>query len=140
MADHELPVVARRGEEGEIVRILIHEEWFDKLTPIFRHFKEISSIISVESIPTDLTEALEKPFELINSLCVEFGISGWMFSLSLIYVLHWAAAKGVSLGKFIYEQANTGFTLGGPHGATYGGEHGGTYGNLDITVVKEIGG
>ena len=61
-----------------------------------------------------------------------------MFSVSLVYVLQWAAAKAVTVGEFVYEQASTEFTLGGEHGAMMGGKHGGTLGDAGITVVKEI--
>ena len=76
MADHRLPVVARRDENGGIIRILIYENWFERLAPILRYFKEVSSVASIEAIPSKIAQDLEKPIELINSPSVRFGISG----------------------------------------------------------------
>lgn len=123
-----LPVVTKRGENGELVRVLIHEDWFDSLSPLFRAFSWAGSAVTVESIPDELAQALQKPLELISSFVVEFGAFGWGFSLSLIFLMRWAASKGVAVGKFVYEE------VGGYGRGRYGE---GRYGK-PIEVVKEI--
>ncbi|SDD17471.1 hypothetical protein [Natrinema hispanicum] len=123
-----LPVVTKRGENGELVRVLIHENWFDKLSPLFSAFRWVRAYVAVESIPQELVQALQKPLELISSFVVDFGAFGWTFSLSLILLMEWAASKGVAVGKFVYEEVS------GYGRARYGE---GRYGK-PIQVVKEI--
>lgn len=84
--------------------------------------------MSVESIPREIAQSLEVPLELISSFVVEFGSLGWGFSLSLIFLMQWAASKGVAVGKFVYEEVS-GFGRGGFGEGEFG---------KPIEVVKEI--
>ena len=127
------PIEIRKDDQSKIARILIRQDWYDRLLPIYNYGKMLAGLVAVERVPVNF----EKAAELIQDLIIEFGSYGWLFSLSIIKILLWAAGKPVSVGKFVYERISSGFTYGGSSGATLGGDNGGTFGGSTIQV-KEI--
>lgn len=133
MINENLPILVDRDNKGDILRILIREDWYDKLLPLYEKAKVLTSVAGISKVPAEL----ERATELINSLIIDHNAIGWGFSFSLIAIFLWAANKATSVGKFVYEKVGTGFTLGGTNGATLGGPHGGTLGSYRI-AVKEL--
>lgn len=101
MVEIDWPIVPKYGENGELVRILLHDDWYDRLLPVYKYF---SWAIGGIAISPPSSSALKKAGELIQSLVFEFQFHGWAFSLSLLYFLHKAAKKAVTVGKFIYKR------------------------------------
>jgi hypothetical protein len=127
------PPIEPKKEGEKLTGILIHEDWYDRLHPIYKYGKQLAGSVTIEKVPLEF----KKPAELIRDLVIEFGSNGWVFSLSIISVLLWAAHKAIEVGKFTYQKISHGSTYGGSHGATYGGSSGCTLGGSTIQV-KEI--
>lgn len=100
---HLLPITVHPdGERGAI--LVIQEDWFERLEPVYRYFERLNGAIGVEKAPAALDEAID----LINDLVVEFGVIGWVFSVSLLYCLRWAAANVIGLGKLVFKERGWG--------------------------------
>jgi hypothetical protein len=125
MVDERLPIRFRR-EDGEIGRILLLEEWYDKLAPLFEYFRTGAGIVGL----SEYSEDLEPAFEFFRHLIAEFEIAGWAFTFSLIALLQWAAKQAITLGKFSYEHAGWSYDT-----MVYGS---GTYGGEDNLEIREI--
>ena len=125
MVDKDWPIVPRYGEDDELVRILIHEDWYDHLLPVYKWFLYITGASSVTP-PSDST--LNEAGELFESLIVDFELSGWVFSISIIMFLYYAAQEFVSVGKFVYRR------VGGYGQSSYGNS---SYGRAR-TIIEEF--
>lgn len=129
MEEGKLPVKLKGGKGEKNHRVLIHEDWYDRLKPIYEFLS--TGVLEVTSV-----SVFDRTIELVESLAFEFGAIGWAMSISTMAILREAAEKSITIGKFVYERKSSGFTLGGAHGATLGGQNGGTLGGSSI-VVKE---
>lgn len=113
MVGMDWPIVPQYREDGKLVRILLHEDWYDRLLPVYKGFLWMGSGVNAVSPPTN--SALDNAGELFVSLVFEFEILGWVFSWSVLCFLYAtakkAAKKVVTVGKFAYER--TGFGEGG---------------------------
>lgn len=125
MVEMDWPIVPKYREDGELVRILLHEDWYDRLLPVYKYFLWMTGSGIAATPPSN--SALHKVGEMIGSLVFEFELLGWVFSFSVLYFLYEAAKKVVTVGKFVYERAG--------YGAGRYGE--GPYG-VSQTIIKEF--
>lgn len=101
MVDRNWPIVPQYGENDELVRILLHKDWYDELLSVYKWLLRISGVTSVTP-PSN--SALNEAGELFKSLIVDFEQFGWVFSISIIMFLYYAAQEFVSVGKFVYRR------------------------------------
>lgn len=99
MSKSESPIHIQQGEDGTFVKILLLDNWYDTLKPIYDLFKPPLEAISITKVP----EAFDEFEALFNYLIVEFEAVDWGFAIGLLVVLRLAAKKGIALGKFTYE-------------------------------------
>lgn len=107
--ENKLPIRFRRNEDGELVKILLEKEWYDRLVPVYEAFKAISNSVKITRSPVTLGAA----GELFNSLILEFGAVGWGFAIGILSILRLAAERSISLAKIVYE------VVGGYDAASY---------------------
>lgn len=86
-------------EEGFQLRVLLLEDWYDRLKALYDYLEWIAAGVSVESIP----EHIEACFEWLSVLSTEIGASGWIFTIGIVGWVTRLVKNQVSLGKFTYE-------------------------------------
>ncbi|USZ67062.1 hypothetical protein NGM10_10000 [Halorussus salilacus] len=93
-------------KENSPIRVLLYEDWYNRLKPLYVHLEKISACVSIDDIP----DYIETHFEWVSQLFVEISAYGWQVSFGifdLIYrlimglVIRWAKGQ-ISLGKFTY--------------------------------------
>ncbi len=97
MVDYMTPVRIDRGD-GDLVRLLLQEEWYDTLKPIYDWFVELGDVVSVNVPPTVAGPATD----FINQMTVDFGVGGFTISLCVLGLLKRAAEGATTLVKFTY--------------------------------------
>lgn len=100
MVDIQSPIHYRRDDDGGIVRILLLEEWYDWLKPIYDSIRTLLDVAHIREVP----DAAKTAARFFVDLIIQFEVSGWVFGLSILALLHWAAQKAITLGKFTYEK------------------------------------
>lgn len=97
------PIRLSKNGDGEIVRILLLDEWYDVLKPVYDHFATVSGMVGVKEYPEHFEEIADSTAQLFNHLIIEYGVAGWGFVISMFTILRWAAEQAISLRKFTYE-------------------------------------
>lgn len=103
------------GEDGELVRVHLHEDWYDRLKLLYDYFDLIAAGVSVESIPDDIDEA----FQWLSALVFEVDILGIGIVVHLIGWVRGLVERRIGLGKFKYGSGGFGEQKfgGAPFGA-----------------------
>lgn len=112
MVDELYPIRISRDTDGEY-KILLLDEWYDALKPVYDFFDSISGAAKITNSPIRLGAAAE----FFNHLIVEFEARGWGVAISLFAILKQAALDRAQLVKFTYEQIG----YGERYGESYGG-------------------
>lgn len=85
-------------DEGNQLRVLLYEDIYDRLKPLYDHLEWISAGVGVQ-----VPERVEASLEWLASLSIEIGAYGWVFTIGITgWIIHLAKNR-VSLGKFTYE-------------------------------------
>lgn len=115
----------KRGEEDEIVRVFLHEDWYQYLKPLYEYAELIASGVSIKEIPNQI----ESSFEWLSAVTIELGAYGWIFSIAIIGWMTHLAKNKISLGEFTYE------TVGARYdNVRYGFQYGGVTQILELPI------
>ncbi len=87
-----------RGGDDSYLRVLLHENWYDRLKPLYDWFEEGATLV------TDVPEQVEKCFDWLLEISIEIEVYGWVFAMSITWLLAKLAKQQVSLGKFTYKK------------------------------------
>jgi hypothetical protein len=88
------------GADGGIAALVIHEDWYDVLKPLYDYFRGISGVVSVTDIPEQVRSILEG----LGQFIPEYGFQGWLFTFSILGALQLAAKRTLDIGTFHYER------------------------------------
>lgn len=94
------PLHFREANNGELVALLIHEDWFEILKPLYDHFVAISGTVTVAGMPENIKSIVEGLIQFIP----EYGMHGWLFTISVLGALKLAASRAIDIGRFKYER------------------------------------
>lgn len=122
------PAVQIDFDNGEIVRILIHEDYYEAAESLYNTYMKATEVVDI-GVGTDLADIVgiaDLPIyhEAMNHIgnipvSVDAELQGVVISMNLIALLLWAAKAAVSIGKFTYK--TLGYGEGGYGEGPYGG-------------------
>lgn len=117
------PVHFAEAKDGGIAALLIHEDWYDLLKPLYDYFEVVSGAVSVADTPAHVQSLLEGLVQFVP----EYGMQGWVFTVSVFSALKMAASRALEVGTFHYERT-----------AVYSPRTAGEVGYGRLTLVSEV--
>lgn len=107
------PVYPVRNDEGEFLRLLIHEDLYDKIQPVYEWYQLISNSTSVS---LSGVERLEEALEWFRELVISYEVYGVVLAISILNLVAIAASKAIDIGKYRKRGFGTGGFGEGPFG------------------------
>ncbi|MDJ1431161.1 hypothetical protein [Halostagnicola sp. A-GB9-2] len=111
------PLHFKETNSSELAALLIHEDWYETLKPLYDYFVTISGTVSVAGVPENVKLIVEG----LTQFVPEYGMQGWIFTISVLGALKLAASRALEVGRFKYEQSVI-YTPRMPGEIGYGGD------------------
>ncbi len=106
------PIRTKLNDDDKIIKVLIHENLFDKLAPLYNMYCELSSIASVSIDSNVLLNHFDVHLAhqfsgLIQGLSTNLELGRLTVSIKVIKIIKWAAKKGIGIASFVYRKTGT---------------------------------